>query len=65
MEPEATDIYEYAKAILDTAHDIEDLLPVSPYSMSKEQMRISTYKRQIVLGALGIRAVIRQEARKQ
>lgn len=65
MEAEAQEIYEYAKAILDTAHDIEDLLPVSSYSMSKEQMKISTYKRQIVVGALGIRSVIRQEARKQ
>lgn len=65
MEPEATKIYDYAKAILDTAHDIEDLLPVSPYSMSKEQVRISIFKRQIVLGAVGIRSVIRQEARKQ
>jgi len=65
MEPEATEIYDYAKAILDTAHDLADMLPVSPYSMSKEQLRISAAQRQIVLAAHTIRRTIRQEARQQ
>lgn len=55
----ARDLYDAATLILDAVHDMRTLLPPKPYSMSSEQLRISTYLSTVTLAAVAIRNVIR------
>ena len=55
----ARDLYDAATLILDTAHDMKRLIPASPYSMSSEQLRISSYLSTVTLAAVAIRTIVR------